>query len=85
MIPKNAHITEMITEEIITHLKFLNKRIEDKAGNTTSALISKDPTRFIATTITAAIVIAINKLYNSTLIPVAFANVSSNVIENILL
>lgn len=84
-IPSNAHSTEITTDEMITERKFLNSLIDDKAGNTTRALINREPTKFIATTITAAIVMAINKLYNSTLIPVALANVSSKVIEKILL
>lgn len=84
-IPINAQNMDTTTEEMITERKFLNNLIDDRAGNTTSALINREPTKFMATTITAAMVMAINKLYNSTLIPVAFAKVSSKVMENILL
>ena len=58
IIPKNAHITEIIAEQITTALKFLKTRIADSAGKIISAEINKEPTRFIARTIIIAIVIA---------------------------
>lgn len=84
-IPTQAHTTEIPTEQIVTLRKLRNIRIADNAGNITSAEISSDPTRFIAITITTAIKTASNVLYRFVFIPVALANVSSNVIENILL
>ena len=62
IIPNAAQNTEKHAEQIITLLKLLNTRIADNAGNITSADIKSDPTRFIASTMTSAIVIAIIKL-----------------------
>ena len=84
IIPKNAQRTDRIAEKIVTDLKLLNKRIAEIAGNMTSAEINKEPTKFIAKTIITAIIIAINKLYFSVLIPVAFAKSSSNVTAKII-
>ncbi len=61
-MPKTAQKTEITLELSITALKLPNIRIDVRDGNTTSAVINNEPTRFMATTITAAIVTAIIKL-----------------------
>ena len=55
--PINVHNTEIIAEHIVTFLKFVKIFIEDIAGNIISAVISKLPTRFIASTIIVPIII----------------------------
>ena len=84
-IPKTEQTTDKTAEQITTCLKLLNMRIADSAGNTINADTKSEPTRFIASTIITAVIIAIIKLYLLTFIPVAFANVSSKVTANILL
>jgi hypothetical protein len=83
-IPREAHITEMQTEHIVTALKLLNTRIADRAGNITSAESKSAPTRFMATTITTAITIASIKLYVFAFVPVAVEKSSSKVTAKIL-
>ena len=61
-IPKIAQKTERIAEKTITDLKFLKMRMEESAGKIIKAEISKEPTRFIARTITTAIITAIKRL-----------------------
>ena len=85
IIPVAAHTTEIIAEQMITPRKLLNKRIADRAGNIIKADISSEPTRFIASTIISAVIIAIRRLYPSELMPVAFEKLSSKVTLNILL
>jgi len=85
IIPSSEVITEYIAALIVTALKLLKTCIDDKAGNITSADISIEPTKFIASTIITAITIAIIKLYKSTFTPIALEKFSSNVIENNLL
>ena len=77
-IPAIAHITDIITEQTVTLKNVLNILIADNAGNIINADISKEPTRFMAST-------AIIRLHICVFIPVALANVSSNVTQNILL
>ena len=84
-IPRTAQITDAHAEHITTALKFLNTRIAESAGKITSADIKSEPTRFIASTIITAIIVAVSTLNASVLTPVAFANVSSKVTANILL
>ncbi len=84
-IPTAAQNTEITAEQNITDLKFPNIRIDESAGNTTSADIRSEPTKFIAVTITAAMIMAIKRLYLPVLIPAAFAKVSSKVMAKILL
>ena len=62
IIPIVEHITEKITEHIVTVLKLLKILIADNAGNITSADINNEPANFIARTITTAVTTAINKL-----------------------
>ena len=83
-IPDSAQITDTIAEQTVTDLKVLNTRIEDNAGKITNAEIKSEPTRFIASTITAAIITAIIRLNALTLVPVARAKFSSNVTANII-
>ena len=61
-MPKKAQKTDNILEKITTPLKLCITLIADKAGNITSADISKEPTKFIPNTIITAIITAINKL-----------------------
>ena len=77
-IPITAHSVEIIAEEIVTSLKLLKILIALMAGNIMSAEIKREPTRFIARTITIAMTTAIRKLYRFVFTPIAFAKVSSN-------
>ena len=61
-IPVTAQITDRITEKIVTDLKLLKMRMEDIAGKITRAEIIKEPTRFIAMTITTATMTAMSRL-----------------------
>ena len=83
--PRLVHTTENMADETVTERKLLNTHMDASAGNTTSADISNDPTRFIAKTTIIAIIIAIKRLYFFVFIPVATAKFSSNVTANILL
>ena len=85
IIPTEAHITDITAEQIITPRKLLNNRIAERAGKIINAEISNEPTRFIASTIISAVIIAMRRLYAPELIPVAFEKFSSNVTLNILL
>ncbi len=85
IIPKKAHKTEIIPEQIITPLKLLKTRIAESAGNITSADTKSEPTKFIAITITMAIILASKMLSNPVFVPLAFAKFSSNVTAKILL
>ena len=85
IIPIKAHIIEMIAEEIVTDLKLLKTLIEQSAGNIIRAETKSEPTRFIATTITIAIIVASIVLNKSIFVPQATAKFSSNVTANILL
>lgn len=85
IIPLKAHTTEMIAEQIVTVLKLLNSLMDESAGKIISADISREPTRFIASTMITAITDAIIRLYVFTFVPVALAKVSSKVIAKILL
>jgi hypothetical protein len=84
-IPINAQATEATAEKIVTALKLLSTLIAERAGKITSAEISSEPTKFMASTIITAVIVAISKLYNPTLVPTAFAKSSSKVTANILL
>ena len=61
-IPRTAHTTDIITEQMVTLLKLLNTLIAESAGKITSAEIRRDPTRFIPRTIIIAVIIAITRL-----------------------
>ena len=62
MIPTPAHITEITAEHMITLRKLLKRRIADSAGKIISADISSEPTRFIASTMMSAVIMAISRL-----------------------
>ena len=60
--PKNAQITENVPEQITTDLKFLNRRMAERAGKIISAVIKREPTSLMARTITTAVTVAMSKL-----------------------
>jgi len=84
-MPNKAHITDRIADDSVTAKKLLNTRILDRAGKMISAETNREPTRFIAITITIAIIVAISMLYKSVLVPLALAKFSSKVRAKILL
>ena len=84
-IPISEQTTEITAAATVTEKKLLKMRMAERAGNTTKADTRSAPTRFIASTITAAIITAIIRLNALTLVPVARAKFSSNVTANILL
>ena len=85
MIPKSAQTTDNIAEKTVTERKLLKILIEDSAGKMTSADTRREPTRFIASTMMTAIIVAITKLRSLVLVPTAFAKLSSNVTAKNLL
>ena len=84
-IPAAAQKTEISAEKITTGRKLLNSLIADRAGKITNADISREPTKFIASTIITAVITAISRLYAPALTPVARAKLSSKVTANTLL
>ena len=84
-IPKSAHTTEITAEQMVTDLKLLNILIADNAGKITSADTRSDPTRFMASTMITAIIVAITKLSSFVFVPTAFAKLSSKVTAKNLL
>ena len=68
-IPIAVQIIENTAEHMTTFLKLLNMRIAEIAGNIISADISSDPTRFMAITITTAVITAMSILYASVFTP----------------
>ena len=64
-IPVIAHATEMIAVQIVTEKKLLKRRIEESAGKTMRAEMRSDPTRFMASTMMTAVMIATRRLYAS--------------------
>ena len=83
-MPVTAQRTEIIDALIITDKKLLKSLIAERAGKIINAEISNAPTRFIARTITIAVMTAISMLYAFVFVPVAEAKPSSNVTANIL-
>lgn len=61
--PVMEHTTETTAEHTVTERKLLKIRIAERAGKITRAEIKRDPTRFIASTMITAIMIAITRLY----------------------
>lgn len=61
-IPTVAHITEITAEQIITFLKLLKTLIADIAGKIMRADVRSAPTRFIASTMITAVMIATSRL-----------------------
>ena len=84
-IPVNEQNTDNVAEQTVTVLKLLKILIADNAGKITKAEISREPTRFIASTIITATMTANKRLYNSAFVPVACAKLSSKVTAKILL
>ena len=62
MIPNIAQATDITVERMTTRLKVRQTRIDESAGNITSAEIRSEPTRFIARTIIIAVTTAIKRL-----------------------
>ena len=60
--PVTEQTTEMIAEQTVTERKLLKTRIAEMAGKITRAEIKSEPTRFIASTMITAIMIAITRL-----------------------
>ena len=60
--PISAHVTEMIAEKIATALKLFSMLIAERAGKIIRADMSSEPTRFIASTIITAVIVAISRL-----------------------
>ena len=60
--PVSEQITETTAEHIVTERKLLKTRIAERAGKITRAEIRREPTRFIASTMIIAIMIAITRL-----------------------
>ena len=83
--PIIKHNTLDITENIVTPLNVLNICLLDNVGNIIKAVINKAPITFIPITIVKDIRIDNIILIMFVCIPVDLENVSSNVIENILL
>ena len=84
-IPVNAQMTESMAEHMVTDRKLLNRRMADSAGKITRAEISREPTRFMASTMITAMMTAIRRLYIPAFTPVACAKPSSKVTAKILL
>ena len=61
-MPAREQITAITAAQIVTLLKLLNMRIAERAGKIMSAEMRSAPTRFIAITITIAVMIARAKL-----------------------
>ena len=60
--PATEQTTETTAEQRVTERKLLNTRIAERAGKITRAEIKSEPTRFIASTMITAIMIAITRL-----------------------
>lgn len=82
-MPTKAQLTDNTAEQMVTARKFLHRRIAERAGKITSAEISREPTRFIASTMMTAMTMAISRLYPFALVPTACAKSSSKVTANI--
>ena len=61
-MPAREDTTDRIAESIVTCLKLRKILIADRAGKITSADMSNDPTRFIASTMITAMMTAIRRL-----------------------
>ena len=83
--PITVQTTEKMADTIVTFLKLLKSLIADKAGKTIKAEIRREPTRFIAKTMTTAMTMAIRRLCKPALTPTALEKPSSKVMANILL
>ena len=61
-MPNIAQKTDIKAEKRMTDLKFLKSRMDERAGKMIRAEIKREPTRFMARTITMAIITAIKRL-----------------------
>ena len=61
-MPNIAQKTDITAEKKMTDLKFLKSRMDERAGKMIRAEIKREPTRFMARTITMAIITAIKRL-----------------------
>ena len=61
-MPNIAKKTDITAEKRMTDLKFLKSRMDERAGKMIRAEIKREPTRFMARTITMAIITAIKRL-----------------------
>lgn len=61
-MPNIAQKTDITAEKRMTDLKFLKNRMDERAGKMIRAEIKREPTRFMARTITMAIITAIKRL-----------------------
>lgn len=61
-MPNIAQKTDITAEKRMTDLKFLKSRMDERAGKIIRAEIKREPTRFMARTITMAIITAIKRL-----------------------
>ncbi len=61
-IPSRAHVTDKTAEQTVTPLKLRKRRIALMAGKMIRAEISREPTRFIASTMMTAMTTAIRRL-----------------------
>ena len=75
-IPDAAQTTDMTADVSITLQKLLNMRMAESAGKIISADMRREPTSFMARTMTDAVTTAISRLYLPAFIPVAWAKVS---------
>ena len=62
-IPTKEQNTAIIVAHMVTLLKFLQTLMAESAGNTIRAEMRSEPTRFIARTMTTAIIVARRRLY----------------------
>ena len=61
-IPTAAHSTDTTAEKTVTLKKLLHSRMAERAGKIINAEISREPTKFMASTMMTAITTAISKL-----------------------
>lgn len=61
-MPNIAQKTDITAEKRMTDLKVLKSRMDERAGKMIRAEIKREPTRFMARTITMAIITAIKRL-----------------------
>ena len=71
MIPARAQIMLSTAANSVTERNERNRRIAARAGKMISAEISREPTRFMASTMMTAVITAITRLMASTAVPVA--------------
>lgn len=83
-IPISEQTTEVTAAATVTEKKLLKMRMAERAGNTTKADTRSAPTRFMASTIMTATMMAISRLKSVVFTPVARAKFSSKVMAKIL-